>query len=352
MGIVADIILLVLIVIVVAVFWPKISAFLQIAGTLVSNKVNGYNFSFPNSSSAALSTQLINDGPLVNYTLALINKDRETYNLSNVTLSQTASAQQHADSMMQYDYFSHWDIYGMKPYMRYTLVGGTGAMQENIAYMKSGIKTCIGSLCTVYGNLNITAALQQMEYNMMYNDSVCCNNGHRDNILDGNHDQVSIGIAYNSTSAYLVEDFINNYITWLNDTPKVNGSKVTLEGSVDPGYNISTIEVTYDPPVSPMSVYQLDNTSDYSYGQAIAGVVGNPLDYYPSLSTIVADTYYTRANDFLVSFDISKLTGHYGAGEYTIALWLNGTYANSSFLGSTYTIFINSNGTAYTPSNV
>ncbi len=350
MGALTSILMLILVIAVVVVFYPKIVSLVQFVIMMLSNKSG--NIIFPNSTSIK-SNQTTSYGPLVNYTLSLINKDRASYGLSNVTVSPTTSAQQHGDSMLQYNYFSHWDIYGMKPYMRYTLVGGTGSVEENIAYTKSGVKACIGTICNSYGNINITSSLQQMEYNMVYNDSGCCKNGHRDNILDPNHNQVSIGISYNSTTIYLVEDFVNNYISWFNNTPNTsNNSEVSLKGATSPGYQLSSIEVTYDQQTQIMSPQQLNQTSEYGYGQSIAGIVSSALDYYPDLTTIVADNYYTKGNDFLVSFNMTKLIKQYGQGEYTVMVWLNGTASNGSFVGSTYTVFVNSSGQAYTPSNV
>ena len=188
MGVVSDLLLLALLVIVIIVFYPKIISLLQFAKGMLSNYNIGSNFNFPNSTPVQPRPKA---GPLANYTLSLINKDRAAYGLGNVTLSSTESAQQHADSMLHNGYFSHWDIYGMKPYMRYTLLGGLGAMQENIAYTQSGVSACLGSLCKTYGNVNVSNAIAGMEYSMMYNDSICCNNGHRDNILDPNHNGAS-----------------------------------------------------------------------------------------------------------------------------------------------------------------
>src|SRR5690348_6337980 len=141
-------------------------------------------------------------------------------------------------------------MYGMKPYMRYTLVGGTQGVAENIAYQS-------GSYCTLLfcnGNINPSNALQEMEYSMMYNDSACCNNGHRDNILDPNHNQVSIGIAYNSSTIYFTEDFIDSYIFWNGNSPSfANGGETYLSGTLANGYKLSSVFVTYDAPVANMS---------------------------------------------------------------------------------------------------
>jgi uncharacterized protein YkwD len=283
---------------------------------------------------------------IYNYTLSLINSNREAYGLQPVSLSYEISAQQHADSMLQYGYLSHWDTYGMKPYMRYTLVGGRGAVSENVAYVQN--ESC-SALFGCRGNINVRQAIYSMENSMMYNDSICCDNGHRDNILDPNHNQVSIGIAYNSSTVYLVEDFIDNYTEWAGGTPSYSGGNVYLKGTLEDGYRISEVLISYDPPVTNMSVAQLRNTSEYSYGSTIAGVVSNQYSYYNNISTIVASRYVTSGSSFDIEFSMANLTSRYGPGEYTLMLWMNSTSYPAGFIGSTYTIFVNSSGGSYIP---
>ncbi len=287
-----------------------------------------------------------NSTQLEYYALSLINQDRQKYGLQNVTLSSEPSAQQHSSSMLYYNYFSHWDTYGMKPYMRYTLLGGTGGVSENIAYQSSSKCSLLGCI----GTIDPQSALNAMEYSMMYNDSACCNNGHRDNILNPYHNQVSIGIAYNASKIYFSEDFINDYINWSN-SPGFASGLVYLHGTLLDGYKIAQIEVSYDPQVQNMSIAQLDNTSDYGYGNAVAGVVSNPYSYFPGLDTIVANQYTTSKNNFMISFNIGNLTRKYGAGEYTAEVWLEAPN-QSTFLGNTYTVFINQSEQAYVPGNV
>lgn len=290
-------------------------------------------------------TQL-NSTYLLNYTLGLINNDRAKYGLEPVSLSPEPSGQQHAESMLQNQYFSHWDIYGMKPYMRYTLEGGRGAVDENVAYQTSQECNLLGS-CS--GRLNVTQAIAHMEYSMMYNDTVCCANGHRDNILDQNHNEVSIGLAYNSSTIYLVEDFIDDYINWYDGTPSYSDGQVSLMGKISGARSISSIEISYDPLVQSMSTAQLDKTGPYSYGQTVAGVVQSAQLYYPNLTTVVASKYSVAQSTFDIEFNMSKVVSEHGAGEYTIGMWLS---SNSIEPASTYTIFINSSGEAYQPSNI
>lgn len=301
-----------------------------------------------NVSAIVIRPTTINQSRLAEYALQLINNDRAKYGLAPVTLSNEPSAQQHADNMLANNYFSHWDLYGMKPYMRYTLLGGNGSVTENVAYEYASECGVMG--CT--GTINANQSLQKMEYNMMYNDSACCNNGHRDNILNPYHNQVSIGVAYNSSTIYFVEDFINNYISWSGNTPAYGSNgEVYLEGSIQPGYSLSQVSVSYDPPVQNLT-RQTVPAGPYSYGTEVAGVVGSPLYYYQNISTIVADTYSNSGNDFAVDFNIRNLIKRYGAGEYTVMLLLNDSRAGPGFTGSTYTIFINRRDAQYMPGNV
>ena len=351
-GAVANVLTLIAIMLVLAfLFFGYIDRIGPIAG-IVSNYTNANasqigNESVANSTGTANVTQA--NAQLLAYALNLINKDRNAYGLGNVTLSTEPSAQQHSASMLVGDYFSHWDVFGMKPYMRYTLLGGRGAVSENIAYRYSAQCGIFG--CS--GDINVTQALQEMEYSMMYNDSQCCNNGHRDNILDPYHNQVSIGIAYNASNVYFTEDFIDNYIAWSKYGINQSSDEMLLYGTIAQPYTFSSVQIIYDSPVRNMTRAQLDNTSSYGYGNIVAGVVGNPSYYYPGIDTIVADQYSTSSNRLGIAFGMKSLMQKYGAGEYIVLVWLNRTgSAGSGFVGSTYTVFVNSSKSVYTPSGV
>ena len=292
------------------------------------------------------------------YALSLINQDRMAYGLPNVTYSNETSGQQHSESMLQYDYFAHWDPFGLKPYMRYTLVNGTQGVDENVAYIYNS------------SGINVLNAVKSMENSMMNNDQICCNNGHKYNILDPHHNQVSIGVAYNRTTVYFTEDFIDNYISWQSGTPNYNNGAVNLQGASLPGYSLSSVEVSYDPMIMNMTKAQLKNTSSYSYGQSVAGIghrVGNSYYYFQDLQTVNATTYVTQNNNFDVQFNMNQLLSEYGPGEYSIMIFLtNNTsatpdtcYTNSAgikfcdtFLAASYTIFINSTDQKYIPQNI
>lgn len=186
----------------------------------------------------------------------------------------------------------------------------------------------------------------------MYNDSICCNNGHRDNILNPYHNEVSIGVAYNSSTVYFVEDFINNYITWDKGSPSYsNIGEVYLTGAIQNGYAINSTIVSYDTPLINLTKTNVPN-GPYSFGNEIAGVVSNNNEYYKNISTIIANTYTANNNNFNINFNIKKLIEENGPGEYTILLFLNNITTKTSFLGSDYTIFIADNYSSYIPKTI
>jgi hypothetical protein len=191
-----------------------------------------------------------------------------------------------------------------------------------------------------------------MNNQMLYNDSICCGNGHRNNTLDPNHNQVSIGVAYNKTTVYLVEDFVNNYIQWLNGTPGILSTDpvIYLNGQTTGGTAFSFIQVNYDPTPQNLSDGSLSETKSYDQGQPVAGVAYGPY-YYENVQTIYATKYNVKGNYFNVQFNLSSVVKNYGAGVYTIDLFLTNS-TGGKFLGTTYSIFIDGSGNAYTPDNV
>lgn len=249
---------------------------------------------------------------LANYTLYLINTDRRNFGLEPVSLSMVPSGQQHADSMLYFGYFSHWDTEGYKPYMRYTLLGGRGSVSENVAYEYWTAPHYISTS-------EVEVGLKELEYMMVYNDSVCCNNGHRENILNPLHNLVSIGIAYNSTRLYFVEDFENFYI---NTTISLKGNTVNLSGSiVNPVKEISSILIFYDPKPTPMNSFQLNKMQhEYTPSNFVGGVLPFCSIICKSFSngtTVYATVWSVNSNNILIVFPLNDLIAKYGQGVYT-----------------------------------
>ena len=288
-------------------------------------------------------------GVLANFTLGLINNDRASNGLGPVTLSTVPSGQQHADSMDYYGYFSHWDTQGYKPYMRYTLLGGTGGVAENIAYGSCSNSSWTRSLpCTLQ---TIENSINDSEWQMMNNDSICCGNGHRENIVDPLHNMVSIGLAINSTSqvAYLVEDFEDNYLT--SSSLQLSAGTVTFQGTTQQdltgwtgGGSGAEITVYYDatpasiptselvPKSSCLQYSELNEPASCQYqgaydeGTMVATVLAPcPTGFICVAGNFTyAKTWQQSSGNFQIVFSVAQLEAANGSGVYTFYLWPNG----------------------------
>ncbi|MGD1054514.1 MAG: CAP domain-containing protein [Nitrososphaerales archaeon] len=272
-------------------------------------------------------------GALSTYVLSLVNSDRANYGLGAVTLSNNKVGQQHADSMLRYGYFSHNDTQGFKPYMRYSLLGGTGAVDENIAYIYSGFPTYTSTA-------SVEGALRSLEYSMMYKDSQCCSNGHRNNTLSALHNRISVGVAYNGTTVYFVEDF-ENYCINLNFSVS-SSYYVTMTGTpVEEGLSANAVYVTYDRTPSPETTAQLDSgPHKYGPGSPLGGVL--PPCYFACRAfeqgiTVYADKWTFAPNLVFVTFSLRDFVQHCGAGVYTVYMI---TGADTSSAITSISIFV------------
>lgn len=269
---------------------------------------------------------------IANYSLSIINQNRTIFGLAPVTLSPIPSGQQHADSMLQNAYFSHWDTQGFKPYMRYSLLNGTGFVEENVAYEYS-------TLPTFTSMQKVDKVINDLEWQMMNNDTICCNNGHRDNILNPYHNRVSIGVAYDSTHVYFVEDFETHLVNF--KTPIVQGNSVSLIGNTSQSLNPSSIEVFYDSPPTQLTPTQLDEDYSMPYGQGtfVGGVVA-PCNgifqrcfQFSQGATVRASTWDVNRTSVNIQFSLSDFTQSNGNGVYTIYL-VQGAQTNPEYLTS------------------
>lgn len=292
------------------------------SGTLVSNS-SSISSSTSVSSFLAGSPEIVNGRANVSYpfdyqqleayALGVINHDRSGFNLTAVVAGPTAIAQQHADSMLYFGYLSHYDTQGYKPYMRYTLLGGVGAVEENVAVESWGGPHYLDTQ-------SVRSAIFSLEQSMLYNDSACCNNGHRLNILNPLHNRVSIGIAYNTTRAYLVEDFENYY---LDLTYSFSHGSVTMTGkNLNPSVISMEMWVFYDPTPAPENVTQLNSgPRQYDPGTLTGGVLPPCNIFCPYLSsgiTVHATTWDYTNSQVNISFSTSAFVQKYGAGVYTL----------------------------------
>ena len=269
---------------------------------------------------------------LASYALGLINQDRSANGTGPVTLEYNQAAQQHADSMLYYGYFSHYDTQGYKPYMRYSLLGGRGADFENIAYYYFSVPHFSSTE-------PVEAAIKELEYSMVYNDSSCCANGHRYNILDSLHNQVSVGVAYNSTTVYFDEEFENNYLN-LNFTAAPASASdpyyVTLKGVPIGSFPAPrSLYIAFDGfPTATTSAQLNSGPHEYDPGKLVGGVLPRigffgGCGQFTSGTTVCADAWSVTPRTIDIAFPLEPFIKNYRSGVYTIYL-LTGSSTNSA----------------------
>jgi len=320
---------------------------------------------------------------LANYSLSLINHDRQQSDLQPVRLSSVPSGQQHANSMLYFGYFSHWDTQGYKPYMRFTLLGGRGSVSENIDHQGQPCPDGYSCSWEFTSQDSVKAAISKVENTMMYNDSYCCNNGHRATILDPMNNEVSIGVAWNVTDFFFVEDFVDAHASFSALSYNASSQAVTLAGSVR-GINstAAAIAVFYDttptwlppagldhfyhgsqnyPPIEPACkpfvvregeyTFVNDGCSNYQGGYGpglfLGGVLYEqpcpegytctyPTSTGPGVIQSYASVWEVNGTSFNIQFSLSPFTPYYGNGVYTIYFYPNA----SNETVTSYSIFV------------
>lgn len=263
--------------------------------------------SFPNITLPGFSQKKYAQEELVNYALSLINTDRQAFGLQNVTLSDSSSGQQHADNMLNQKFYSHWDLNGYKPYMRYTLAGGQGSVTENVGWTYT------------FGFIDAKEAMEDLQWEMVYDDAHA-DWGHRDNILDPFHNKVSLGVAYNDHNLYFVQDFENDYVEWEKRT--IINNEVTMKGTIlKEGISIEQVAIYYDNPTPLTAEQVMKPPYDFSYDLGIFVGMALPSGWEAAWGiTITAQEWTQTEQNFEIQFNLSEAFTTHGEGVYTLCL--------------------------------
>ena len=224
--------------------------------------------------------------------LQLTNEHRSIVGVQPVRLGSNTAAQLHAEAALQGCYSSHWDRWGLKPNHRYTLTGGTGADGEN----GRGSDYCITS---GQGYRPIDDMHREVA------DAVqgwMASPGHRRNLLDPAHTILNVGIAHDRFNVVLFQHFSSDYVSYTTKPTIDSEGVLTLQGMVS-GATLSlgdtvNVQITYDPPPTPLTRGQLAYTYSLCNPSAVAYVV-EPLLPGWSFSTpdVRTDSYVVRCVD-------------------------------------------------------
>ena len=321
-----------------------------------------------------IEKKVLPDDKLIQYTLQKINQDRSELGLTSLKLSKNKAAQIHAEELFQTKYAqpTHLSRNGMKPYMLYSVYGGTNYMEQNVAisgYDSDELKKCNELRCH---KIEPYEQISKAEWSMLHNDTICCNDNHRRNILDKHHTHVSIGIVYSDYYFVLVENFENNYLV-LDQQIIRDNKNVQMVGRIEASNNTYTIDrigIYYDPLPTRLFWEENKSVNSYSLGDLVA-IVAKPallfhlyekpgnykiieakrwyndnnvmdirFDLYEepaNYKIIEAKRWYTDNKVLDIRFDLSSVMSRHGV--YTVVTYLKDNKLNSFPAGS-YSIFI------------
>ena len=271
------------------------------------------------------------------HALRLINNDRADHGLPPVALGTNSAAQDHAEDMLEHHYQGHWWADGRKPYMVYSLTGGTSYAAENAASNGWTEREWRAEDCDSFRvNCIIDSpqeAITELQWLMMYDDAHA-DWGHRDNILGETHRAVNIGIAFNGRRTTFIQHFEGGAVE--ADGPPTLDANGVLSFSLtkrETGVAIGgLVSVAYDPPPTPKTPAQIDALDAYCIGGGFTTVCPTtdaalilapprPGYFYSDLGSneVVASTWTETAERFAFTARTGSLLAR--PGVYTVAVW-------------------------------
>ena len=212
--------------------------------------------------------------------LDLINRERNRVGSPPVALADNTAAQRHADACHSMGVGSHWNLEGLKPYMRYSLTGGC---QNNGENCYQHVRVGNAGPGDIAGSINLAMK------------GWMASPGHRTTILDPWHRKVSVGIHWTASQFAAIQDFEGDYLDF-TVYPAVSGGVLEFSGRVKNGVNLSTpddliAELWFDPPPAPLTVGQLLRVNGYDNGIPVA-----------RLRRVLPDGYFWEQNSFTAQF--------------------------------------------------
>jgi hypothetical protein len=193
---------------------------------------------------------------LKNYLLRRINDERRALDLSEVRLGDNVAASRHAESMFSNKFGGHWGLDGLKPYMRYTLAGGTGEESENVR----GVSPSDSGVC-----YEQTRYVDQIE---IAHSAFMESPGHRATVLDPRNEIANLGIFCDLVQCAVDEQFEHSWLTFV-DKPVITNGILKFGANARPDFVLRYVRVTYDPPPRAVSGQQIDRTYCYDEGAPV-----------------------------------------------------------------------------------
>lgn len=226
--------------------------------------------------------------------LYLINSERVLAQVPPLNLGFNASAQQHTESMKQYGYRSHWDVYGLTPQMRYTLAGGTNRVRQNIA---GPVEIPVSDET---GAEIWRAVIREVHQGFMAGPA------EKANILDPWHRSVSLGLSCNEAQCWVVQQFETDHLEFIN-LPTIYETKLEMSGQFREGLEFDALAVWFHPHSRRLSLGQLDATYRYGIGQKPATFVRPPSSPWENyVESLVSYEWDTGIDPYMLDASLSR----------------------------------------------
>ena len=338
-----------IIAVIIIAFLAAILIVPQLIEDLGGNSVNNYNGSSNPANRVikilqpqATKPEKVPQEELIAHALSAINSDRKKSGLEPVKLDgNNQAAQLHAEDVFKTKQISHWMTSGEKPYMTYTRLGGEGSVHQNVAIAGFGpdeYDRCVSTII-LCERIEPISTIDELENEMMFNDKACCDNGHRDNILDRDHTHVSIGIMYDEYYLALVQNFEADY----GLSTDVEGTKVSISGPMPEGAKFDNVVVYYDGLPTRQAYDANKEKLSYNAG-TLSATVFEPLPrglryQQPSEYVVIeADRWQDDNNSNLdIRFDLAPVIKE--DGVYTIYAMLEDS-GGKQFSATSHSIFV------------
>lgn len=154
----------------------------------------------------------------------------------------------------------HWDLAGRAPYLRFALAGGVDAHAENFASRTQEP----GPITEPLGRL----LLESHERFMAERPP---DDGHRRTVLDPQWTHVGIGAALVGGEFRMTEEYVRQVLEWVEvpDGPVPAGRHAPFAAKLPAGWSVGGVEVSYEPPPSPISRSEAARRGAYGYPAAI-----------------------------------------------------------------------------------
>ena len=221
---------------------------------------------------------------LKRHILHLTNVERTRLGLLTVQLGDNPAPQIHAQNALENCYNSHWDRWGLRPYHRLALAGGSGFNLENIIGLNHCVKEDTGYQPLSDMRTEIRESIQAWMLSP----------GHRDAMLNPAVTTMHVGIAHDSHNMRIVQHFEADYVSY-SEKPSISPDGIltlrgNLHGAIIEERNSTFVRIGYEPPPKRLSRGQLART----YAVCIPAEIGSLMAPHPHTSSLNHLEYRTK----------------------------------------------------------